>query len=128
MATVDKHAPGSFAWIELATTDQEAAKKFYTSLFGWSVNDFPMGPGQFYSMFGLEGRNAGAAYTIDPVKMKGAPANWALYVAVADADATAEKVRAAGGTVMAPPFDVYDFGRMAVLQDPTGAVFHIWQA
>jgi catechol 2,3-dioxygenase-like lactoylglutathione lyase family enzyme len=56
MANIDKHPAGSFCWIELATTDQNAAKKFYTSLFGWSVTDNPMGPGDFYSIFKLNGR------------------------------------------------------------------------
>ncbi len=127
MANIDRHEPGSFCWIELGTTDQNAAKAFYTSLFGWSVNDFPMGPGQFYSMFGLEGRNCGAAYTLDPKHMPGVPPNWALYICVASADETATKAASLGGKVLGGPFDVMEFGRMAVIQDPTGAVFDIWQ-
>src|SRR3954471_21592266 len=127
MAYIDSHPPGSFAWVELATTDQAAAKKFYTTLFGWTVNDFPMGPGQSYSMFGLEGRNSGAAYTLDPKNMPGVPPNWALYICVESADATAAKAAQLGGTVLGGPFDVMEFGRMAVIQDPTGAVFDIWQ-
>src|SRR5690242_8706604 len=127
MANIDRHEPGSFCWIELGTTDQNAAKSFYTSLFGWSVNDFPMGPGQFYSMFGLEGRNCGAAYTLDPKHMPGVPPNWALYICVASADETAAKAASLGGKVLGGPFDVMEFGRMAVIQDPTGAVFDIWQ-
>jgi uncharacterized protein len=127
MANIDRHAPGSFCWIELATTDQNAAKKFYTSLFGWSVNDFPMGPGQFYSMFQLEGRNTGAAYTLDSKNMPGVPPNWTLYIASANADESAAKATAAGGALLGGPFDVMEFGRMAVLQDPTGANFCVWQ-
>jgi len=128
MAYIDSHPPGSFAWVELATSDQAAAKKFYTSLFGWTVTDFPMGPGQAYSMFYLDGRNSGAAYTLDPKNMPGVPPNWALYVAVDRADDAAAKATAAGGNILGGPFDVADFGRMAVLQDPTGAVFCVWQA
>lgn len=127
MANIDRHAPGSFCWIELGTTDQAAAKRFYTSLFGWTVNDFPMGPGQFYSMFQLQGRNAGAAYTLDPKNMPGVPPNWTLYVCTDNADESASKATAAGGAVLGGPFDVSEFGRMAVLQDPTGAVFCVWQ-
>jgi predicted enzyme related to lactoylglutathione lyase len=127
MANIERHAPGSFCWVELGTTDQAGAKTFYTSLFGWSVNDFPMGPDQFYSMFGVDGRNAGAAYTLDPKNMPGVPPNWALYVCVANADETAAKASNAGGKVLGGPFDVFEFGRMAVIQDPTGAVFDIWQ-
>src|SRR5260370_10963800 len=58
MPNIDKHAPGDFCWIELATTDQNAAKSFYGTLFGWAVNDSPMGPNDFYSMFQIDGRQA----------------------------------------------------------------------
>jgi predicted enzyme related to lactoylglutathione lyase len=127
MANIDRHAPGSFCWIELGTSDQAAAKSFYTSLFGWTVNDFPMGPGQFYSMFALQGRNTGAAYTLDPKNMPGIPPNWALYVCVESADTAAGKAGENGGKVLGGPFDVSEFGRMAVLQDPTGAIFNVWE-
>lgn len=129
MTLVDKHVPGSFCWIELGTTDQNGAKKFYTSLFGWGVNDMPMGPSDFYTMFTLEGRNVGAGYTMRPDQTaQGVPPHWMLYIAVDSADDAANKAASAGGTVLAPPFDVFDVGRMAVVQDPTGAVFSVWQA
>jgi uncharacterized protein len=127
MPHIDRHAPGSFCWIELGTTDQGAAKRFYASLFGWSVADFPIGPNDFYSMFRLDGRDAGAAYTLRP-EQQGVPPHWLLYVATADADETSRKAGDAGGRVVHPAFDVFDFGRMAVLQDPTGAVLAVWQA
>jgi uncharacterized protein len=128
MANVDKHAPGSFCWVELGTTDQNAAKNFYTQLFGWTVDDYPMGPGQFYSMFRLNGRDAGAGYTLQKDQLaQGVPVHWNLYIAVANADESAKKAVQAGATVLMPPFDVMDAGRMAVLQDPSGAVFSIWQ-
>jgi predicted enzyme related to lactoylglutathione lyase len=129
MANIDKHAPGSFCWVELGTTDQNAAKSFYTQLFGWTVDDYPMGPGQAYSMFRLHGRDAAAGYTLDKEKLAlGVPVHWLLYIAVASADESAKKAAQAGATVLSPPFDVMDAGRMAVLQDPTGAVFAVWQA
>jgi uncharacterized protein len=129
MATVDTHPPGSFSWIELGTTDQNAAKQFYSSLLGWTATDFPMGPSEFYTMFSLNGRNTGACYTLSPeMTAHGVPPHWLLYVAVADADATSAKVEPAGGKVVKPPFDVMDVGRMAVLLDPAGAHFAIWQA
>ena len=129
MPNIEKHEPGSFCWIELATTDQNAAKIFYEGLFGWGAVDFPMGPGESYTMFNLDGRNAAAAYGLKPeMRAQGIPPHWMVYVAVESADATADKVTAAGGKVTAAPFDVYDFGRMAVLQDPTGAMFCVWQA
>jgi hypothetical protein len=128
MAHIDRYAPGSFCWFELATSDQNAAKSFYGSLFGWETADMPMGPGDFYTMFKLEGRHTGAAYTLKAeMKAQGIPPHWAIYIAVESADGTAAKAEQAGGKVLAPPFDVYDAGRMAPVLDPTGAAFCIWQ-
>jgi predicted enzyme related to lactoylglutathione lyase len=127
MPKIDHHSPGAFCWIELATTDQNAAKAFYGTLFGWSAVDMPMGPGSFYTMFQVDGADAAAGYTMTE-REQGIPPHWNLYIAVEDADATAEEAAELGGTVLAPPFDVMDAGRMAVIQDPTGAVFCCWQA
>jgi len=129
MPHIEKHPPGTFCWIELATTDQDAAKNFYGKLFGWGAHDFPMGPNDFYSMFQLEGRDTAAAYTIRPEqRAQGVPPHWMIYVAVESADTAANRAAELGGTVLAPAFDVYDVGRMAVVQDPTGATFSVWQA
>jgi uncharacterized protein len=128
MQRIDRHKPGSFSWVELATTDQAAAKTFYTTLFGWTVDDSPMGPDEFYSMFKLEGLDAGAAYTLrKEQREQGVPAHWGIYVASENADASAKRAAELGGTVLAPPFEVFEHGRMAVLQDPTGAPFSVWQ-
>lgn len=128
MPHIEKTAPGNFSWVELATTDQNAAKVFYSALFGWDVFDSPMGPGEFYTMFSLEGRNTGAAFTLTgDMKAMGVPPNWTLYISVASADETAARIKAAGGTLMKEPFDVMTYGRMAVAADPAGAVFCIWQ-
>src|ERR1039458_3074890 len=64
MANIDHYSPGSFCWFELGTTDQNAAKSFHKALFGWGADDMPMGPEGVYTMFTLEGRNTGAAYTL----------------------------------------------------------------
>jgi uncharacterized protein len=129
MTTVEKHAPGSFCWVELGTSDQPAAKNFYGKLFGWQANDMPMGPGEVYTIFELRGRNVAAGYTLRPgQKSAGVPPHWMLYIAVESADDAASRVRNAGGTVLMDPFDVFDVGRMGVMQDPTGAVFCVWQA
>jgi uncharacterized protein len=129
MPRIDKHKPGSFCWIELSTTDQNAAKNFYSSLFGWEVNDMPMGPDDFYTIFKLQGGDMSAACTLRPdQRAQGVPPNWLIYVAVDSADAAATRAAQAGGKVLAPAFDVMDVGRMAVLQDPTGATFSVWQA
>jgi uncharacterized protein len=125
---IDSHPPGAFCWLELYTSDQNAAKSFYNSLFGWTANDMPMGPNDVYTMFQLEGRDAGAACTLRPeMKAQGVPPHWRLYIAVASVDESAKRVTELGGKVIIPPFDVFDAGRMAVVQDPTGAFFSLWQ-
>lgn len=115
--------------MELATTDQDAAKRFYTTLFGWTFFDNPMGPDEFYTMFQLEGENVSGGYTLrQEQRNMGVPSNWNLYMSVESADAAVAKAVELGASVLGGPFDVYDFGRMAVMADPTGAVFSVWQA
>ena len=129
MTNIDRHAPGSFCWIELNTTDQNAAKKFYSSLFGWQADDSPMGPGEFYTTFKLAGRAAAAGYSMNKEqRAQGIPPHWGIYMEVENADAAAAEAKQLGGKVIMPAFDVMDYGRMAVLQDPTGAYFCVWQS
>jgi len=129
MPDIAAHAPGSLCWFELATSDQAAAKQFYTQVFGWEVDDIPIGPSETYSLFKLAGRDAAAAYTMRAEEREhGVPPFWMVYVAVASADEAAGRVEALGGTVMSPPFDVMDMGRMAVVTDPAGAHFALWEA
>jgi predicted enzyme related to lactoylglutathione lyase len=129
MTEVTRHEPGEFCWAELATTDAKGAKDFYTSLFGWTFVDNPMGPEMVYTRLQLGGKDVAALYTqMKDQREQGIPPNWMCYVAVASADETAKKATELGGKVLQPAFDVMDFGRMAVLQGPEGAVFSIWQA
>jgi len=128
MATETRHAPGTFCWPELATLDQPGAKKFYTSLFGWSFHDTDMGPDGTYTIFQDRDADVAALYTMREEEKKMAPPHWNSYVAVESADQTAAKVKQLGGQVIVEPFDVMDMGRMAVLMDPQGAVFQVWQA
>jgi uncharacterized protein len=129
MPIVDKHPAGNFAWMELATTDQPAAKHFYTTLFGWAAQDFPMGPDSVYTMFSLSGHQTGAAFAMSSAESgTGIPPHWQLYIAVDDADAATARAAQLGAKVVHTAFDVMTFGRMAVFQDPTGAYFSVWQA
>lgn len=124
MHIVEKYPNGVFSWVDLATSDPEAAKAFYGGLFGWAFLDLPTDMGTIYSMAQIDGYNvAGLGPTMDG----NAPTVWTSYVNHSDADAAAARAAAAGGAVMMPPMDVMDSGRMAIIQDPTGAVFGIWQ-
>lgn len=122
-----KYAPGSFSWSDLTTPDQDGAKAFYTALFGWAVDDVPMGEGGgVYSMMRVDGKPVGAI-SPQPAPQQGAPPVWNSYVTVDSADAALERAKELGGDVHAPAFDVFDAGRMGVVQDPQGAYFCVWE-
>jgi len=129
MPDVTEHKPGLFCWTDLATSDPAGATKFYQSLFGWGSHDVPIGEGEMYSMQQLRGRDVAAIYrlTVDQ-KKQGVPPHWFCYFAVRDVDRSASDAGSIGGQIIAPPFDVFDSGRMAVIQDPTGGMFGLWQA
>jgi uncharacterized protein len=122
------YKPGTFSWTDLTTTDQPAAKAFYGALLDWEAEDMPVGDGVFYSMMQKDGKNV-AAIAPQPQEQReaGVPPIWNSYVTVESADATAERAKALGANVHAPPFDVMQAGRMAVIQDPQGAFFMVWQ-
>jgi hypothetical protein len=124
-----QYAPGAFSWTDLATTDQDSAKTFYSGLFGWQADDRPVDENTVYSMQ-LIGGKAVAAISPQPQQQReaGVPPLWNSYITVESADASADRAKELGGTVHAPPFDVMDAGRMAVIQDPTGAFFMVWEA
>src|SRR5262249_54952304 len=128
MPEVSGHAPGSFCWFELGTSDQQAAKKFYSALFGWEAHDTDAGPGMTYTLLKIGGRDVAALYQLTEEYHKGVPPHWMNYVAVSDADQAAEKVKSLGGQVAMGPFDVMDLGRMVLFQDPQGAHLAMWQA
>ncbi|WP_119730442.1 VOC family protein [Thermomonospora amylolytica] len=126
MAEKTSYAPGEPCWVELASPDVEAAEVFYGGLFGWDcASPGPQYGG--YTTFTLGGTPgtevAGLLKAADPAQ----PSDWICYFSVADADATAELVRAAGGRVRVPPMDVMDLGRMAVFTDALGAGFGVWE-
>ncbi len=120
-----EYAPGTPSWVELSSPDPDASAAFYGPVLGWSATE-PGGPETGgYRMFQSGGSNVAG---LMGHMQQGQPTAWMTYVAVADADETARKVKDAGGSVLVEPMDVMDLGRMAVLADPTGAVFGVWQA
>jgi len=123
-----KYTAGTFSWTDLSTTDQDAAKTFYTELFGWEINDAPIGDGSYYSMASIGGKDV-AAISTQPQQQRDAavPPTWNSYITVQSADAALERAGQLGGTVHAPAFDVMDVGRMGVVQDPQGAFFMAWE-
>lgn len=119
---------GSFAWIELATTDPAGAKNFYTNLFGWKAEDMPMGPEMTYTMFRNNGKDVGGAYKLMKEQIDAhVPPHWMLYIQADSADASAAKAISLGAQQIVPPSDIPNIGRFAVIADPTGAHVSIFQ-
>jgi predicted enzyme related to lactoylglutathione lyase len=129
MPEITRSQPGRFCWFENGTTDVAAAKEFYEAVFAWTAEDEPMGPSGVYSMLRLRGKDVGGLYELTPdMRAQGIPPHWLAYVAVSSADEAAARAVEAGGTVMNGPFDVREHGRMAVIKDPQGAAFAVWQS
>jgi predicted enzyme related to lactoylglutathione lyase len=122
MSEKTSYQPGEFCWIELATSDANAAKAFYTALFPWKPEEVPMGDQPPYVMLKVNGRDAGALY-----ENKSVPPHWGAYVSVENVDESTKKAKALGATIVAEPFDVMNHGRMSVIQDPQGAHLSLWQ-
>jgi predicted enzyme related to lactoylglutathione lyase len=119
----ERYEPGTFCWVDLATTDPAGAKAFYGELFGWEAEDMPAGEAGTYTMLRLDGDEVCALYELEAGRRElGVPSHWFSYVSVEDAEATAKRAEELGGTVHGEAFDVLDAGQMAIVQDPTGAV------
>ena len=103
MGERSQYAPGTFCWSELATSDQAAAKAFYSGLLGWEADDRPVGDGAYYSMQLLGGKPV-AAIAAQPQQQRdaGVPPLWNSYVSVDSADAVAERASELGAAVHAP--------------------------
>lgn len=114
---------GTFCWLELATTDLDSAKEFYGEVLGWQLVDEPMvgETGGTYTVITAADWNVGGMYQMHGPRAEGVPAHWATYLWVEDVDSAVEKTREAGGAVHVEPFDVPDVGRLATIQDPSGA-------
>lgn len=112
------------AWVDLSSSDAAASRDFYSKLFGWRVE---VSPDPQYGGYGIAKVDGEDVAGIGPKMSPEAPTAWSLYIGTDDSDGLASKVQAAGGTVIVPPFDVPGQGRMAVFQDPSGAIISAWQ-
>jgi uncharacterized protein len=123
MAERDSYTPGAFCWADVGSPDPEAAQEFYGSLFGWTAEVTPGG----YWMLTLRGRNVAGMFALP----EGWPPGWVSYVSVESADDTAARARELGAAVTIEPREVgppeAQVGLMALLADPEGAAFALWQ-
>lgn len=129
MSERDRYQPGVPCWVEALEPDPRAAVDFYGPLFGWQFEGparMPGDPPGQYFVARLRGKDV-AGIGSRPAGATPPPPAWHTHVSVASADLTAEKAVSAGGSIVAAPLDAPPAGRMAVLADPTGAVFSVWQ-
>lgn len=122
MAERTSYTHGTPSWIDVSSTDPAASARFYGGLFGWEAGE-PSEEGGGYQMFTKGGKNVAGMGLAQP----GQPTVWSSYVTVDDADKVAAAAADAGGSVMMPPMDVLDAGRMAFVVDATGAILGLWQ-
>jgi predicted enzyme related to lactoylglutathione lyase len=124
MADAKTPPEGAPVWVDLSSTDPAASRAYYAKLFSWEVEVVPDPEAGGYALATSGGKNVAG---IGPTQSADGPSAWMVYVGTKDAEATAKKVEAAGGKVVAPPFDVMGTGRMAVFQDPIGAFISVWE-
>ncbi|MER5866299.1 VOC family protein [Kitasatospora sp. NPDC002040] len=122
---ITANRPGRPCWVEQGSADPQAAQAFYGELFGWRAAPDPRPEAGGYTVM-LLGDDPVAGIT--PLVAPGQPTVWTVSIASADADATAATATAAGARVLMAPAEVLELGRFAVLADPAGAVFSVWQA
>lgn len=124
--TVTKYPQGTFCWTDVASTNFEATKKFMIGLMNWTAQDMPTPQGPMYTMFYVDGHTVAGGSQM-PANMPGVPSMWNNYVTVNNVDEMAAKAVELGAKVAMPTMDVIDVGRMAGIQDPTGAHVMLWQ-
>jgi uncharacterized protein len=124
-ASDEPASAGTFVWDELVTTDPKAAKRFYTEVFGWTTRDMDMGPSGTYTIF--QHNDVDVAGAMQRPEGMDAPPHWLPYIGTDDVDKTAARAKELGGTVFKEAFDVPTVGRIAIVQDPVGAVFGLFK-
>ena len=126
MSERDGFQHGVPCWVDTWQDDGEAGARFYSELLGWEIEGGDVGDGRSYRMCNLRRRNAAGIGSPRPAGVAGAPA-WTTYVWVDDVDGALATAIEAGGSAVLEPFESLDGGRMALIEDPQGAVFGIWR-
>ncbi|HKO38259.1 MAG TPA: VOC family protein [Solirubrobacterales bacterium] len=125
MSERTSYVPGTPCWVDLATPDIEGAERFYGELFAWEIPELPDSAEMAgYRRAKKDGRDVAG---VMPLMQEGQPSAWSTYISVDDADAIGRAVQENGGTMIAEPMAVSNYGRLALFTDPEGAFFGIWE-
>jgi uncharacterized protein len=124
MSERESYKNGVPCWADLMSTDVAAANRFYAGLFGWEIES----QGEEFGNYGMATLRGKTVAGVGPTQDPGMPSVWTTYLATNNIDSTVAKVKDAGGTIMMPPMDIGDAGRLAVCTDSVGAVVGFWQA
>jgi predicted enzyme related to lactoylglutathione lyase len=127
MSERDAYPPGVPCWVAAVVPEPDDAVGFYGALFGWEPENLmpPDSPAKHF-LCRLRGRDVAAVVSQDGARRPPVPM-WATYISVESADDSARRVTDAGGSLVGEPFDAPGGARVAVLADPAGAVFCVWQ-
>ncbi len=128
MAEMTKHPHGTFCWVDLSTTDMDAAAAWYGALLGWDAAPQDTQGGPPYTNYRLRGLDvAGMGRLSDELRAAGVPAMWNAYICVDDVEAITTAVTEHGGKVVMPAMQILEAGTMAIFADPQGAAFCVWK-
>ena len=120
---------GTPDWTDCATTDLSAAEEFYAAVLGWTAERVNAADGGAYSLQRLDGKLVAGIYELNQEMLSmNVPPHWATYIEVDDVDAALERVKAEGGTAFGPPIDEPEVGKIAIIQDPVGAIVRLWSS
>lgn len=119
----------TFGWVEMGAENLNKAKQFYETIFGWTGEIANINSPMPYAVMKTQGKVTAGIYQLtEEMKMKNIPPHWLTYIYVNNVNNTLELAVKSGGKIMQPAFDVERVGRIAVVSDPSGAVFAIWEA
>lgn len=128
MPSPESFAPGRFCWVDLSTLELERARRFYTSVFAWETVEADTAGAPPYLMFTQDGKVVAGLSELDAdLKKQQIPSTWNHYVSVENAEQCAERVEELGGKMVVPVMQIFQFGRLAFLADPTGGALGIWE-
>jgi predicted enzyme related to lactoylglutathione lyase len=118
---------GSIAWTDLTVEDAENVRDFYSEVVGWKPSPVSMGDYSDFNMNAPESQNPAAGICHARGSHADLPAQWMIYIIVADIEKSTSRCRELGGKLLTPIKNMGGQGRYCVIQDPAGAVAALYE-